>query len=371
MNAIGFDRSSQGAGGWMARLLLGCLMAVLTAGSGLAAEPRGGGEPAEQAVDKGIAWLRSIQRKDGAIVTDNHNETAMTSLALLAFASAGHQPIDPGPDGEAMRKALSFVLRDDRQQPDGYFGQADGSRMYGHGITTLMLSEMLGMGVDREQDRLIRRRCARAIDLILRSQQVKQGPHRGGWRYTPDSRDADLSVTVWQLAALRSARNAGLEVSKKAIDDGIDYVKRSFRPQEDRQRRGDGMPIGGFSYQADSNESRFSTTAQGLLALQVCGQYDIPEVEAAANRLLTNTRDQTEKWFYYATYYYSKGMYQRGGKHAEAAERRVAEVLLPRQQPDGAWSVEGEEKKAGPIYSTSLAVLSLAVRHHYLPIYER
>jgi squalene cyclase len=341
-----------------------------SAGRGATGEGSEAGAAAEQAVNRGIQWLRSVQRKDGAIATDDRNETAMTSLALLAFASAGHQAIDPTPEGEAMRNALAFVLREDRQQGDGYFGQTDGSRMYGHGITTLMLAEMLGMGVDREQDRLLRRRCTKAVELILRSQQAKQGPHRGGWRYTPESRDADLSVTVWQLAALRSARNAGLEISKKAIDDGIDYVKRSFRPEQER-REGGGMPIGGFSYQADNNETRFSTTAQGLLALQVCGQYDGPEVEGAANRLLTNTRDQTSKWFYYATYYYSKGMYQRGGKHADAAEHRVLEVLLPRQRPDGSWPAEGEEQKAGPVYSTSLAVLSLAVRHHFLPIYER
>jgi len=342
---------------WMLGLLC---VAIASAG---AAVPGG----TEAAVDKGIAFLLSKQRPDGAIVAGERNETAMTSLAILALASAGHQPIDPAPEGEAMRRALGFVLQADRQEPNGYFGQKDGSRMYGHGITTLMLAEMLGMGVDREQDRLLRERCAKAIALILRSQPQREGPHRGGWRYTPDSRDSDLSVTVWQLAALRSARNAGLEVSKQAIDEAVDYVKRSYRGE----RAGATGPVGGFSYQASGNEVRFSTTAQGLLALQVSGEYGAPEVEGAANRLLSDTRDQTSKWFYYGTYYYSKGMFQRGGPHAEAAEKRVAELLLPRQKPDGSWQGEGDEHKAGPIYSTSLAILSLAVRHHYLPIYER
>ena len=40
--------------------------------------------------------------------------------------------------------------------------------------------------------------------------------------YTPDSRDSDLSVTIWQLMALRSAKNAGLQVPGKAISDGLD-----------------------------------------------------------------------------------------------------------------------------------------------------
>ena len=51
-----------------------------------------------------------------------------------------------------MKKALAYVLRPEVQEKDGYFGQSDGSRMYGHGITTLMLSEMLGMGADAAQD---------------------------------------------------------------------------------------------------------------------------------------------------------------------------------------------------------------------------
>ena len=45
-----------------------------------------------------------------------------------------------------MKHALDYVLLPENQDATGYFGKADGSRMYGHGITTLMLAEMLGMG---------------------------------------------------------------------------------------------------------------------------------------------------------------------------------------------------------------------------------
>ena len=43
--------------------------------------------------------------------------------------------------------------------------------MYGHGIITLMLTEMLGMSPDQEQDGQIHERCQKAIDLILSSQK--------------------------------------------------------------------------------------------------------------------------------------------------------------------------------------------------------
>ena len=43
--------------------------------------------------------------------------------------------------------------------------------MYGHGIATLCLSEMMGMGVDRDQERLLRKYTTKAVDLILVSQK--------------------------------------------------------------------------------------------------------------------------------------------------------------------------------------------------------
>src|SRR3989442_6750 len=90
---------------------------------------------------------------------------------------------------------ISFLLA----SVNAYYGEKDGSRMYGHGIITLMLSEMIGMGVDADMDKLIRQRLQKAVDLILRSQRVqKDQRNKGGWRYTPDSDSADLSVTIWQ-----------------------------------------------------------------------------------------------------------------------------------------------------------------------------
>ena len=98
----------------------------------------------------------------------------MTSLALMSMAAVGNQPNDPTPEGRTMRRGLAYVLREDRQMADGYFGEADASRMYGHGITTLLLTELLGMGQDREQDALIRARAQKAVDLILRARAFQE-----------------------------------------------------------------------------------------------------------------------------------------------------------------------------------------------------
>ena len=320
-------------------------------------------------IDKAVKFLISKQKKDGSIY-DRGNHTTMTSLALMAMASVGHQPVNPNDEGEAMQRALDFVLQEDRQNATGYYGAKDGSRMYGHGITTLMLSEMLGMGLDEKQDQKIRIRTQKAIDLILRSQKVPKSPsHQGGWRYSPDSRDADLSATIWQLMSLRSAKNAGLNVPSAAIEDAIGYLERSYWSSLDSK----GEPVNkksGFAYQPGGHPE-YTTTAAGLLAMQVCGQYESPFVKGAADWLLENGPNTSRKFFYYGTYYYSQAMYQKGGDYAKDARKKVEEILKKLQRDNGSWQGSGSEGSAGEIYSTTMAVLALAVKYHYLPIYQR
>ncbi len=323
----------------------------------------------DEALARATQYLLATQDPaTGGIHNKMRHETAMTSLSLLALASCGHQPGDATPEGLAMRRALNYVLRPEGQEKDGYFGQADGSRMYGHGITTLMLAEMLGMGADAAQDDLIREKCQRAIKLILNAQKVsKNDSNRGGWRYSPDSGDSDMSVTVWQTMALRAAKNAGMDVPREAIDDAVGYIRRLYQPDTDKKGK---VKSGGFGYQTKGRE--LSTTAEGLLALQVCGQYDAEEVIGASDRLLKDGLRQGERWFFYTTYYYAQGMYQRGGKHAEEGRRVVGELLLPLQSREGGWEgINGEERQGGNVYATSMAMLSLAVKNHFLPIYQR
>jgi hypothetical protein len=323
------------------------------------------------AVDKAVSFLMSKQRKDGAIADDSY-DTTMTALSIMAMASVGVQPGDPSPEGQAMHEALAFELRDDRQDKNGYYGARDGSRMYGHGIVTLMLSEMLGMSSDQQQDEQIHQRCQKAIDLILSSQKEnKSYQFRGGWRYTPDSRDADLSVTIWQLMALRSAKNDGLKVPAAAIEEAVEYLKRSYASPLDRN----GIPdnrASGFCYTPGQNSPTYTMTAAGLLAMQVCGEYESPLVVGAADWLLEHPPKWNERFCSYGTYYYAQGMYQRGGKHAEAARQFVEEMLLAKQDSDGSWKAEnGSESGLGRVYATAMAILSLSVKYHYLPIYQK
>jgi hypothetical protein len=340
----------------------------------------------DRALEKAVAYLISRQGEDGSISANSRgrkrdqpvdtNSTAMTSLAIMAIASVGNEAGDQTPEGEVLRKALDCVLEPRRQKPDGYFGGADGSRMYGHGITTLMLAEMLGMGLNDAQDTRVRASLKLALELIMRTQKIPRGDQRykGGWRYEPAANDADLSVTVWQVMALRSAKNAGLDIAKDVIDEAAEYIRRSYPSYRSDQPNTE-LPPGAFSYQPGGTGT-YSTGAAGLLALQVCGSYDDRTVKGTADWLLKNKPRWDVQWFFYGTYYYAQGMFQRGGAHAEEGRKNVCAILLAHQEKQGehagSWlSNDGQEQNAGRVYSTSLGILSLSVKYHYLPIYQR
>ncbi len=334
-------------------------------------------------VTKAVSWLLKQQQPAGHFSEQKSNQqprrgdipshaAAMTSLAIMGLASVGHLPGGSSPESIAVHKGLKFIV--DHVEPDenGYLGRSDRSRMYGHGIMTLMLTEMLGMSPDEATDKKVREMAEKGIKLILRSQQTpKSEANRGGWRYEPSSSDSDISVTVWQLMSLRAAKNSGIEVPKEAIDKAIAYIKRSYRAERDSNGQLKQMDAA-FSYEPYGGRQTFSTTSAGLLSLQVAGQYDIPEVLGSSNWLLKFPPEVNEPWFFYGCYYYAQGMYQRGGDHAATARQKTEQMLVGAQSGEGAWFPRnGNEKSAGPVYATSLALLSLSVYHHFLPIYQK
>ena len=184
----------------------------------------------DAAVQAGVAFLLAQQQPNGAIADSVKYQTALTSIAALALTGAGHSPQDKTPEGVALRRAIYFVLRADRQTADGYFGAADASLMHGHAVTTLLLSELLRRSTDPEQEELIRRKAAAAHQFILRAQGTSKAVRGdiGGWRYLPNANDSDVPVTAWQLLALHAGTQAGLAVPPVAGQAAAQYLKNVY-----------------------------------------------------------------------------------------------------------------------------------------------
>jgi len=327
----------------------------------LSAAPPG---PAEREVDEAIVralrYLATQQQPSGGWNIDafGGETTAGASLAVMSFLAAGHVP-DEGPYGESINRGVQYVL--EHQEPNGLLMHRRGhGQMYEHGISSLMLAEVSGM-VPERMAAATKKGLERAIRLILESQQVrKPAGQSGGWRYQPTSTDSDLSVTGWQLLALRAAKDIGTDVPAANIDLAIDYVKKCAS----RDGRG-------FCYQPGGGPTPV-LTGTGLLALQVCGEDDCAEVHGAADFLRVRPLRYSEAWFFYGVYYTTIAMYKRGGDDWDRARPSLFQELLANQQPDGSWRANNSnEAPFGRIYSTSMAVLALSVEYGYLPIYQR
>ncbi|MGB0581507.1 MAG: prenyltransferase/squalene oxidase repeat-containing protein [Limisphaerales bacterium] len=331
----------------------------------------------DEAIDKGVNFLISLRTVNGVIHEgsgESHN-LAHTALSVMALAAVGHMPGDDTREGKAMDQALGFILspkENIRNNPTGYFGGRDGSRMYGHGIVTLLLTEMLGMGKNKNQDLLIRDGATKGIKVILDSQRVNKGMGKfmGGWRYYPHSKDSDLSVTVWQLMALRSANNAGLSVPRQSISAAVEYLRRSYYSNRDPRSGQPVLRVSGFGYQPGSRPT-FAMTSAGLLALQVVGGHNLPEVQGAGQWLLNYKIAYDSDYLFYGGYYMAQGMKKLGGEFATNTRQRMEQLLLDNQSEDGSWTAgNDEEKNKKRVYATSLAILALSVKHGFLPIYQ-
>ena len=129
---------------------------------------------------------------------------------------------------DGLQRCLDFVLAS-CQESGLIASDSNHAPMYGHGFATLFLAEVYGMtGDDRVKEKL-----QKAVKLIERTQN-----NEGGWSYMPVPYDADISVTICQVMALRAARDAGIKVEKDVIDKSIKYVISCQNPD------------GGFSYQS-------------------------------------------------------------------------------------------------------------------------
>jgi squalene cyclase len=311
-------------------------------------------ERTEAIIKSGLRYLAHKQNPNGSWA-DSEEELrhpiAITGYVLMGFLAAGQLPGE-GEFGRNVSAGVDYLL--DSTAPDGLMGNRnDGQYMYGHGVAATALAEVYG----QSRSPAIRVKLDRVIKVIIASQN-----NEGGWRYRPIARDADISVTVLQVVALRAAKNAGLNVPQTTIDNAVAYVKRCFHPAS-----------GGFTYQPN-REPGFARTAAALYSLQVCGLYDDEMVKRASEYLLKYNRER-EQWFTYGNFYAAPGQYMVGGETWKKWYSQLKEVLLRNvsTRNDFAWWEPKLDhgRAVGSVYCTGVYVMILAMPYHYIPLYQR
>ncbi|MDB5294625.1 MAG: Prenyltransferase [Phycisphaerales bacterium] len=300
-----------------------------------------------KAVDRGLAWLAKRQGASDNFAQGGYsNHAGITALAGIAFMQAGNLP-NRGRYGKEVQNVLDYVLAN-CSRSGLITSDNSSSPMYGHGFATLFLGEVYGMTPTEE----VKEKLQRAVGLIQKTQNAE-----GGWRYQPAPFDADISVTIAQIMALRAARDAGIKVEKDVIDKAVAYCRRCQNAD------------GGFNYMANGvGGSAFPRSAAGVSALYYAGIFEGDELTRGLNYIKQFTPGRgsrnNEGHYFYGQYYAVQANFLAGGEYWANWYPAVRNELCASQQQDGSWTGDFSED-----YATSMALIVLQMPNRYLPVY--
>ncbi len=288
---------------------------------------------------KGLQYLVKTQQSDGSWPNQYGTEPAVVGLCVLSILAHGEDP-NFGPYRVTVQRGIDFILKNQNEKT-GYIG----STMYNHGFATLALAESYGA----VQDPRIGPALQKAVDMILTSQA--HNPNFA-WRYSPESYDADTTVSGAQMVALFAARNAGIGVPEEAIKKALKFFVSC---------QGDD---GGIGY-TSAGGGNGAKTAIGVVVLSLDKQQKSAPFRMAVKFLQDNGGDN-ETYFQYYLYYAAQAFFRAGPKFFDPWNGANIKTLTNSQSDDGSWTGQ-----FGSAFGTCSSLLSLALNYRLLPIYER
>ena len=289
----------------------------------------------------GLGFLAESQEERGCWTDSSYgSQPGVVGMAILAFLARGDDP-EFGPYRLHVKRAINFLLKQQNQKT-GYIGNS----MYNHGFATLALAEAYGLTNDLRLGPALEK----ASKLIVSSQKSNS---KGGWRYSPDSQDADSTISGAQLVALFAARNAGIKVPEEAIEKGKAFL---LSCQDSN---------GGFGYTAASG-ANLPRSAIGSLILSLAKETNTDAYRNSVDFLKKNSQFGDQGHQYYSLYYTSQAMFRASPSLWNSWNSQNFKRLQSTQTENGSWN-----GNYGQTFVTSAALLSLALNYRYLPIYER
>jgi hypothetical protein len=368
----------------LGRVLAGCVVAgTLWAASSFAAEAvelragtrselvrTSGSHRGTLVVHRAVRWLAAHQLPDGGWSFDHGQapecqgrcrnpgklseaRNAATGLALLALLGAGNTHT-AGRFKTNVKAGLDFLVERMKETEHGSSFHESGGVMYSQGIATLALCETYAMTADKG----LHGPAQKAIDFIV----YAQDPVGGGWRYQPRQK-GDLSVTGWQLTALKSAQFGYLQVPPVTVKKASAFLD-SVQADE------------GARYGYTKPGHRASTTAVGLLMRMYLGwKKDNPALKRGVDWLGEQGPSKTNMYY---NYYATRLMHQVGDEPWEKWRGKIINYLANTQSHEGheagSWYFEGGDlgcERGGRLYSTAMALMILEVYYRHLRIYDR
>jgi hypothetical protein len=334
----------------------------------------GGTDACEDAVVKALQWLKLTQSKAG----NWPGNVANTGFALLAYLGHCETPLS-AEYGDSCLRAIVYLVDLGLKNPAGWLSTspnpaANKQLCYEHAINTYALAEAVTFCRSLRSEGLVgipnlEEVTRRAGQLII-DNQTKQGGWEYGYAETSKRGGGDLSITAWQLQALKACKHTGMDFRNlgTCARRGVEYVVTLAGAD------------GGFGYSAPGkgHTDYLTLTGAGMLCMQIWDKGSRSEVRAGARYVDANTRFEYNTRFadLYGHYYEAQAMLNRGGEQWKRHNRLFRDELIRNQNPDGSWKPPGGGKELRAVapayqndatYRTCLCVLMLEVYYRFLP----
>jgi hypothetical protein len=315
----------------------------------------GGTTDCEEAVVKGLRWLKANQNPDGS--WGKANKGAMTGLALLAYFGHCETPAS----GEFSDSSLNGIvyLINKGVENNGILtpNVTAQSAPYEHAIATYALGEAATFCKELRIPSLMEV-TQKAGQFIIDNQHKN-----GGWAYgysTAEKAHTDSSIVGWQLQALKACSHSGIQYKNMdaAVKRGLEYL--SGLQNEN----------GGFGY--NSKAVRPGLAGVGTLCFQMWGRDKSPEARKGVKFIKENFKFDwnTADSDLYSHYYASQAMMHAGGSYWKSYNDLFRDQLINNQNPDGSWKAPaftGHGQTAdNVVYRNALCILMLEVYYRFL-----
>ncbi len=325
----------------------------------------GGDQATDAAILRGLNWLKANQAQDGSWGANDkkrdgnlmqNDKNSMTGMALLCFL--GHCELQDSPAyGESVRKGIAFLTS---TPPDRFTGRD----CYSHAIRTHALCEIYRMTKIKKLEAFARK----ATEAIIKGQNQS-----GGWAYgysRGPTAHVDLSVTAWNVQALKAASLTGLAIDglDAAMDNAAAYVKRC----QDQS--------GKFGYKELQPNSaaggKPSLTGAGVLSLLLWKNEHSEEVAMGLEWIIANLATEWAKVSPYEWYYHAYACSQSTGvsgaeKYWKAWNKDFQGIVLAAQAADGHWPIAAHFHGDTDMFRTTLTIRMLQVYYRYLSFGSR
>lgn len=334
----------------------------------------GGTDACEEAVSKALQWLKATQSREGNWPGNCSN----TGFALLAYLGHCETPLSEE-YGDSCTRAITYLVNLGMKNPAGWLSTspnpaANKQLCYEHAINTYALAEAVTFCRSLRKEGMVGipdlEEVTRKAGQLIIDNQTKQGGWEYGYAETSNRGGGDLSITAWQMQALKACKHTGMDFRNltPCVRRAMEYIE------------GLAGSKGGFGYSAAGagHTDYLTLTGAGMLCMQIWDRESRSAVRDGARYVDKNTRFEFNTRFadLYGHYYEAQAMLNRGGEQWKRHNNRIRDELIRNQNADGSWKVPGGGKELRAVapsyvqdatYRTCLCTLMLEVYYRFLP----